>query len=112
MRTGVAVILGLVLIGFVAICPLMACPLNENPQAHGCCHNTPRRHTSCPSPVFDCPYLILAKSKTALAVSQIPSVPKSVSPVVRYADPSTVVAVSSRVSNSTYLFLRIRVLLI
>jgi hypothetical protein len=62
--------------------------------------------------VLDCPYLILERGKTALAVSTALAPPQSALPDVRSTESTSVIAGVSRIPDSTDLFLRIRVLLI
>ena len=112
MRAAISFILALLLFTFLAVCASMACPLNVGPQAGGCCHKSHQGHNSCPSPVFDCPYVILEKGKTALAEPTAVAPPPSVIPCVQPADSPSVIAAISRVPDSADLFLRIRVLLI
>jgi hypothetical protein len=113
VRAATSFLLALVLIGVVATCTSVACPLTVTAQDSGCCHRTHhQRHNPCPSPVFDCPYLILEKGKTVLAVSQTPALSQSSLPDVRPADSVTAAVDSSRVPDSVDLFLRIRVFLI
>lgn len=112
MRTAVSITLAFVLITFLAICPSMACPLNAGPQAGGCCHKSHQGHNSCPSPVLDCPYLILEKGKTAVAISTALAPPQSVLQHFQPTDFSTLIAATFRVPDAADLFLRIRVLLI
>jgi hypothetical protein len=62
--------------------------------------------------VLDCPYLILERGKTALAVSTALAPPQSALQYFQPSDFAPIIAATSRVPDTADLFLRIRVLLI
>jgi hypothetical protein len=113
----VASAMALILIGIVALCPALLCPLVAASQtsSDSCCHKSQTHSAPCPpKTVPDCPYSILEKSKTNPAATHA----KWVEAVVRTEPPAALplagltVLTPCRLIDSSSLFLRNRVLLI
>jgi hypothetical protein len=83
MRTLVACMMTLLLLSVITVCPLLACPMMAGAPAgsHSTCHKSPHHSEPCAPKAQNCPYTILAASKTkpvaadALAVTFIQVVP-------------------------------------
>jgi hypothetical protein len=116
MRAIVASIVVTVLVGLLAVCPLMACAMAPEIAAHhGCCRKSPQpQPTRCPLPsVQDCPYFILEKGKTSQTTAQVSVVAcQPITAIFRVADQFFAARTETRLPDSAGLYLRVRVLLI
>jgi hypothetical protein len=108
MRTVVASALILFVVSVVALCPAIACPVTAaSPANSGCCHKSANTGS-------DCPYSILAKSKTTPVATHAQRVGAIVQAGRSAIQPaaSLTVEVPCRVADASGLFLRNCVLLI
>jgi len=116
MKTAVASAMALILLSVIALCPLIICPLNPGSEAvsHACCHKSQSHPTPSPTKqVPDCPYSILAKSKTnAGAYTLWTAVVAQTSYTISVPELPEAAHADYRLVDSTGLFLRNRVLLI
>jgi len=106
----------MVLVGLLAVCPLMACAMApEIAPHHGCCHKSPQPQPArCPLPsIQDCPYFILEKGKTSQTTAQVAvTACRSITPILRVADHFFAALTETTLPDSAGLYLRLRVLLI
>jgi hypothetical protein len=111
----VAWMMALMLVSIATICPAVVCPIKANSTSKSCCHEPrPQQPTSCPrTTIQNCPYLSLEKSTAVTATPDVLPVSfPSVSPELPALNRLSSSEIEDRLSDSSGLFLRIRVLLI
>jgi len=116
MRTIVALAMTLTLISILALCPVVFCPLMASEAGSGsCCHKPPSHSAPCSQEsVPDCPYSILAKSKTNAGATHATWVGVALRPEhgATLVSCTETVSTPCRLVDAGDLFLRNRILLI
>jgi hypothetical protein len=117
MKRALAAAMTLFLLGVVALCPVIACPLMAaHAESGSCCHKPQKTHPApCPlKTVPDCPYSILEKSKTNPAATHAKWVGAAIQTATGSALPLAGLTVTApcRLIDAAGLFLRNRALLI
>jgi len=117
MKTAVASAMTLVLLGIVALCPAVICPLAAASCANSgsCCHKPQPHPAPCPAKsIPDCPYSILEKSKAGPGATHAKWIGAMVRAELSANLPIAVATVYApcRLVDVSGLFLRNRVLLI
>jgi len=114
MRTAVAFLMVLMLVSISTICPAVACPLRASAPTKSCCHESKSQPTSCPrTTVQNCPYFNTEQTTAAATTPDAVSVSfHPISPELPVFNRLSFAGVEDRLSDSSGLFLRFRVLLI
>src|SRR6266852_8560773 len=109
MRTAVAFVMAVMLVGIATVCPAIACPLGQvsGTQSRSCCHQPQPQPTSCPrTTIQSCPYLSLEKSTAATTTPDAVSLSLNpVSPELPVLNRLSPFGIEDRLPNSAGLFL-------